>query len=80
MIQNSDPAGPRKRPNSIYIQVPETLEVQMKKKLKPVIKLLAEAAVDDALKKAEKFPNTKRARLSRDAARQGLDEDANDQD
>ncbi|MCH8998955.1 MAG: hypothetical protein IID48_11950 [Proteobacteria bacterium] len=46
--------------------------------LKPLTNLLAETAVDDALAKTEKYPNMKRARLNRDAARRFLDEDASE--
>ena len=42
--------------------------------LKPVITLLAEAAVDDALKR----PGLKRSRLNKEAARRFLDEDASE--
>lgn len=52
----------------------------MTEKLKPLTDFIASEAIDDALAKTEKYPNMKRARLNRDAARQGLDEEANDQD
>ncbi len=44
-----------------------------KEKIKPMIRTLAEWAVDDALKMREKYPGKKRTRISRQVAKEWHD-------